>query len=100
PQYLPAGAARWRELHGIRRDRDTPELAGAFRQRFEHRNTFGAERQPESRVLDVAPGEYLPVLILQSRAHFESGKRRVGIFARGDGLGDERVIHVRTNAES
>src|SRR6185437_7688953 len=89
PQNLSAGAARRREFLCIRCDRDTPKFAGAFRKRLEHCYTFGAERQPEGRVLDVASREYSPVLIFESCADFEIRERRMRIFARADGVRDE-----------
>src|SRR4051812_12788176 len=70
PENLPAGAAR-RRGRVLEGDGDPAELAMAFRERLEHRDTLGADGQAVGRVLDVAAGDDGPVFGLQGGAHLE-----------------------------
>src|ERR1022692_3829964 len=66
PEDLAASAAGRCERIGVRDDGHAPELACAFGDRLEDSHALGAEGQAVSGVLE-------------RRAHFELGERRMGI---------------------
>ena len=71
PENLAAGAAGRGRGIGVGDNRDTPEHAMAFRQRFEHRDPLGARGEPEAGALDVAAGHDQAVGGFERGAHFE-----------------------------
>ena len=71
PEQLPARAARRSGRDGCRHDRDMGELAAAFGQCLEQRNSLGADSQPVGRVLDVAASDDLAVGGAEGRADLE-----------------------------
>src|ERR1035437_116687 len=94
PENLPAGAAGRRQIFGIGGHRHAAELAGAFGDRLEHRDTFRAKREPVGRILHVAPGVNAPIAVFNRRAHQEFGERCEGIQAGGKRGSDQRVRHA------
>src|SRR6185312_5410039 len=91
PQDLPARPAGRSQRAGVGDNSDTFESAGAFRNRFEDRDPFRAERQSISCVFDVAAGVDTAVRILDRGPYFEVRERRMSILTGGDGGGNKRV---------
>ena len=89
PENLTAGAARRRRRFGVGDDRDAREDAVAFRQRLEHRDALGADRQAVGRVLDVAAGDDRAVAGLERRADLEVREGGVGVLAGAARGGDQ-----------
>ena len=81
PKNLPASTARRRQVVGVRRDRDAPELARALGHGFEYGNPLSTHRQAIRRILDVTARVHMAVSVFERRANFEFGKRCVRILA-------------------
>src|SRR6185369_5110660 len=79
PENLPARATWRRRRLGVGDDGDAGEDAVPFRERLEHRDPLGANRQAVSRVLDVAAREDGAVGALERRADFEMRECRGGV---------------------
>jgi len=98
PQDLAARAARRSGGFGIGDDGDAREAAVAFRQRFEHGDALGADRQTIGGIFDVAAGDDRPVSRLQRRADLEGRERRHGALTRAPRGIDERRPSRRVRA--
>lgn len=70
-------------------NRDLLESMGTFRDRLEDGHAFSTNRQPVSRIFNVAPGENAPVPSRKRRAHLESGKGGMRPFPRFPGQLDK-----------
>jgi hypothetical protein len=64
----------------------------AVGQRLEHRDAFGADRQPIGRVLDVAAGDHRSVGSFKRGAHLEMRERGLRVLPRAPRGSDD--IHV------
>src|ERR1039457_6654026 len=93
PEDLAASAAGVCQRVGIGHNGHAPELACAFGDRLEDSHALGAEGQAVSGVLDVAAGVDAPREVLQRRAHFELGERRMGILP-GAQCGFYQRVHL------
>ena len=94
PQELPTCATRGGRRIWWRDDSDAAEVAMALRQRLPQRHAFGTDGQPVGRVLDVASGDDRAVAGFEGSTHFEAGKVRARMFARGTGRCDQ-VCNIR-----
>src|SRR5689334_7217790 len=99
PEDLAARAARRRRRFRVGDDGDAREDVMAFRQRLEHRDALGANRQTVGRVLDVAAGEDRAIAGLERRADLESRERRIGVVTSAPGRRDD-VDLARLAAEA
>src|SRR5437762_12104185 len=95
PQHLAARAA-WRGRRvGWRDDDQAAERTVSLGERFENRDTLGAERQAVRGVLEVAAGEDGPVTRLDGGADLEMREVGAGMLANlargGDQIVDLRI---------
>jgi hypothetical protein len=82
PDDLPACPARRREFIRIRHNGDDVKITLAFRDRLENRHAFRAQRQPVTRVLDIATAENPPGFCSHRSADAELRERRMCVLAR------------------
>ncbi len=93
PEDLAAGATGRREGWCVGDYRDAFELPCSFGNGFENGDALRADGQAVGGVFDVAACMDLAFLVFESRADFEFRKGCVGVLARVECCGDERVCH-------
>ena len=81
PQDLSACTAGRRWHLGISDDRDPAKVSMTFRDRLEHSDSFGADRQPVRGVFHIASGHYRAVGRFERGADQEMRELRVRVQA-------------------
>lgn len=84
-KHLPAGTAGADDFIGIGSDRDAKKVSFPCGDSRANGHPFGAHREPEAEIFDVAAAENRAVRAEECRSHREPGIRRMGVFSDLDG---------------